>query len=254
MRSLLVSLLVSASVSAATPCKGNHTALKWESRPISLCSQINESLYSPLEQVSDISTDNNTVIIDARDNTETSDMPGLKIPLYEIKTKHYLKNKSLFILPPIGSIEAIENEITKLILNGFENVKLVTRPELSTAISYIQAKEVLLNSDHAAWLIISLDKEKLPLANTIHFDLSDHPSHKRLYALTSYYREKYPLGKIIVSAANTALYRDFYQQFYSSVSHKARYIQGGTDALKSEWSVLNSGQFGSPTLEEECQW
>lgn len=196
----------------------------------------------------------NGYFIDTREHIADTHPQALAIPLFHLRHKPHLKSTPLYLIHDHASRATVESAVTDLYLSGFEHVRIIELAADHQVINFIKADEVTVNHQFSDWLVISLDA---PLPHGIsgqQLDWRDARQRRTLYAQSRYYLDNRPLGKVIVTAQDTALYQEFYQQFPSDIAHHAWYIREGNQSLQDYADFSYTVRAFQPTLSEDCVW
>lgn len=134
--------------------------------------------YVPVKDfLKGLSVKHEEIIVDIRPQKdfETVHIPdSLNIPLFALKTKSFLKDKNVFLINKGYDYEALEDECTNLIKNGYnimiilgglnswkdEGGSLEGSPSAIEAINKVQALEVYQQAGHQDVLLINLSPNK----------------------------------------------------------------------------------------------
>ncbi|BDU40248.1 hypothetical protein TUMSATVNIG3_47810 [Vibrio nigripulchritudo] len=210
--------------------------------------------YVPFAQAHSAVKAGNGYLIDTREYSAETHPQALAIPLFHLRHKLHLKSTPLYLIHNNASRATVESAVTELYLSGFEHVRIIELAPDRQVINFIEADEVTINHQFSNWLVISLDA---PLPDGIsgqQLDWRNAQQQRTLYAQSRYYLDNQPLGKLIVTAQDTELYQDFYQQFPSDIAQHAWYINGGNQSLQDYADFSYTVRAFQPTLSEDCVW
>lgn len=219
------------------------------------------------------------VLVDVRERFETLKQPeiqlkkALRIPLYSLRTKHYLKDKRVILVGTGFDDFLLEQEITKLQKLGFRSLKIMRfgiaafldtdqlkkSPRTSLKIRTASAQEVIGGhlGHEQDFLFINLD-ESNDVFNILGVESIDLPFndnkefYKKMFLLAN---EKFDVNnhiRLILVHDDPSVYRVISQSKYMFDMSGLFFVEGGNSALSDLQKDLAKTAILSQKIKRQC--